>query len=81
MNHDSLANLAIQKLGRNEIGISFNDSTLGVTSSLIGYKIRVPYGEDGCHFLAGDISKGNYWNPGNTTGKITRADGVYVYAK
>ena len=81
VNYDLLANIAIQKLGRNEIGLSFNPSSAGVTSSLIGYKIQVPYGNNGYHFLTGDLSKGNYWNPGNTTGKITRADKVYVYAK
>jgi hypothetical protein len=76
-----LAKITLEKLGRTDIGLSFGWNQSDGT--LIGYRIRVPYGT-GDHFITGDVSKGILWNPGNTTyeyGKATHWRDVYVYAK
>jgi hypothetical protein len=74
-----LATLALNKLGKSDIGLSFGDTVKG--SSLIGYRIQVPYGT-GSHFLLGDRAKLPIYNSGNTYNDIHTSDmAVWAYAK
>jgi hypothetical protein len=66
-NKDSIAELALNRLGRNDIKVSFNTSETKTNGTLMAHRIEVPY-NTGSHFLLGDISTPArpIYNPGNT---------------
>lgn len=64
-----------------KIGLTFNWQKAGITSIPIGYRIQVPYGDGGHHYITGGLSEKTLWNPGNTTGISEDEISVYVYAR
>jgi hypothetical protein len=77
-----LADLALDKLGITNIGLSFDNPKSNVESTLIGYRLQVPYGKNGTHFIITNLSQQLLWNPGNTTNDKNKIFiGVYVYAR
>jgi len=82
-NQNKLAEMALQKLGRTDIGLNFGGAVNGKTSTLIGYRVTVEYNTQNVHHTTGDISKQILWNPDirNTNTKVNDTRSVYVYAK
>jgi hypothetical protein len=80
-NPNLLSTMALEKLGRTDIGLSFGEKKQDTNSILIGYKIVVPYGKDGKHFITGDLSKKAIWNSVNLTGNHIDYREVYVYTR
>jgi len=80
---NKLAEMALQKLGRTDIGLNFGGAVNNESSTLIGYRVTVDYNTNNFHHTTGDILKQILWNPDirntNTEIKFTRS--VYVYAK
>jgi hypothetical protein len=80
---NALANLALNKLGITNFGIDLN-KTQSKNSSLVGYRVEVPYGNGG-HFVLAGIDKSLVYNPGNTfTGDQNKWKSileVYIYGK
>jgi hypothetical protein len=79
VNPDVLSDIALRKLDRTDIGLSFGwDQGNG---TLIGYRMQVPYDNNNSHYTSGDAAQNIVYNPGNTYGKIKKSEGVFVYAK
>ncbi|MCL2835042.1 MAG: hypothetical protein FWD78_17880, partial [Treponema sp.] len=64
LDRNAIANLALQKLDISNIGINLT-KTQTKNSSLVGYRVEVPYG-DGGHFVLTGIDKSLVYNPGRT---------------
>jgi len=60
-NRNALANLALQTLGINNFTVSL-DGTRRDNSSLVGYRVQVPYGNTG-HFVLTGTNKSLIYNP------------------
>jgi hypothetical protein len=77
---DKLAAIALKTLGRVDIGLSFGWKAAGSNSTLIGYRIQIPYKKDS-HFILSDTSGNILYNPGNTDQGPKTLLEVYVYGK
>jgi hypothetical protein len=64
-NRNALANLALQELGISNFGINLS-GTDRINSSLVGYRVGVPYGAEGSHFVLTGTNRSLIYNPGRT---------------
>ena len=80
---NKLAEMALLKLGRTDIGLNFGGAVNGKSSTLIGYRVTVDYNIQNVHHTTGDKSKQILWNPDtrNTNTEIKNTRSIYVYAK
>jgi len=83
-NRDALANLALQKLGITNFGVSVGDKTIKNTS-VVGYRVELPYGVNSSHFVLTGTDKSLVYNPGHTytsdQSKWKKIVEVFVYGK
>jgi len=85
-NREALSNLALQRLGINNFGITYGNIASSIANSvLVGFRLEIPYGNNSQHFVLVGTDNLLVYNPGYTytddQSKWRARLGIYAYGK
>ena len=61
----NLTSLALQKLGITNIGINIQSTSPMSNASVVGYRMQMPFGNNGTHFVITGADRALFYNPSN----------------